>query len=62
MILTIKDDSRAMNAIAMGDETEKLIGINVRRLYEADWGVHLFCLVLYNCDVYRSVIDCFVCQ
>lgn len=36
LILTVKDDSGSLNAIAMGDKAEKLIGINVRRLYEAD--------------------------
>lgn len=40
--LTIKDDTGSVNAIAMGDEAEKLIGINSYRLYQADQeNVHL---------------------
>ena len=43
--LTIKDDTGSINAIAMGDEAEKLIGINSYRLYQADQEVLLFFLL-----------------
>ncbi|XP_027113676.1 replication protein A 70 kDa DNA-binding subunit B-like isoform X1 [Coffea arabica] len=34
--LAIKDGTGSLNVIAMGDEAEKLIGINSHRLYQAD--------------------------
>ena len=45
MTLTIKDETGSVNAIAMGDEAEKLIGINSYRLYQADQEVLLFSLL-----------------
>ena len=45
MTLAIKDDTSSLNAIAIGDEAERLIGINSYRLYQADQEVLLFFLV-----------------
>ena len=49
--LAIKDGTGSLNVIAMGDEAEKLIGINSHRLYQADKEV-----LLFPCCAYASKV------
>ncbi|XP_027167552.1 uncharacterized protein LOC113767600 [Coffea eugenioides] len=67
--LVITDETGSLNAVAMGDEAEKLIGISVHRLFQAEQeNVHLtdrvaselegkvlLCYVKHSNDVIRAV-------
>ncbi|XP_071922445.1 uncharacterized protein [Coffea arabica] len=67
--LMITDETRSLNPVAMGDKAEKLIGISVHRLFQAEQeNVHLtdrvaselegkvlLCYVKHSNDVIRAV-------
>ena len=62
MTLTITDETGSLNAIAMGDEAEKLIGISVHRLFQAEQEVLLFSWIRHNSEILSCVTNYLLCQ
>ena len=62
MTLTITDETGSLNAVAMGDEAEKLIGISVHRLFQAEQDVLLFSWLSYKSEKLSCVTNYLSCQ
>ena len=62
MTLMITDETRSLNPVAMGDKAEKLIGISVHRLFQAEQEVLLFSWLRYNSEILSCVTNYLLCQ
>ena len=58
----ITDETRSLNPVAMGDKAEKLIGISVHRLFQAEQEVLLFSWLSYKSEKLSCVTNYLSCQ